>query len=136
VTQKDWDERWFRAYNELARKHPTDRAFAAAHEWMRKHHGERPPAPPDPDHLPLWSRIALFWLLSRSSKENPMQKRILRALVYAATAVYAVVQTSGPPSTPEGYWGLAGAFIIGFWGKFSSSKTIVAPNAPQLQPQS
>jgi hypothetical protein len=55
-----------------------------------------------------------------------MAQRIIVALVYAVGGLIAVLQGTGLPTTPEAWIGFVLSFIVGFWGKFSSSRTIVA----------
>jgi hypothetical protein len=50
------------------------------------------------------------------------------ALVYALLAGVGAVQVGGIPTTVEGWTALAGTVIVAFWGKFSSSRTVVAMN--------
>ena len=57
-----------------------------------------------------------------------MVQRIIVALVYALAAVAATIQGTGIPETPEAWIGLAVTLVVTFWGKFSSSTTIIAPN--------
>lgn len=57
-----------------------------------------------------------------------MAQRIIVALVYAVGIVIAAFQATGVPQTTEAWIGLVIAFVTGFWGKFSSSTTIIAPN--------
>jgi hypothetical protein len=59
-----------------------------------------------------------------------MAQRIIVALVYAVGGLIAVLQGTGVPTTPEAWIGFVLAFVMGFWGKFSSSQTIVAMNRP------
>ncbi len=62
-----------------------------------------------------------------SSTPSTLQK-IGVALGYAVVGAFAVIQTTGVPHTPEGWVGLASAFALTFWGKFSSSRTVIAAN--------
>ncbi len=64
-----------------------------------------------------------------------MTQRIIVALMYAAGIVIASLQATGVPHTPEAWIGLVIAFIVGFWGKFSSSQTVVAMNRPVWSPE-
>lgn len=57
-----------------------------------------------------------------------MTQRIIVALMYAVGVVAATLQGTGIPQTPEAWLGIVMAFVIAFWGKFSSSTTIVAMN--------
>lgn len=57
-----------------------------------------------------------------------MRQRIITAMMYAAGAAIASYQATGAPSTPEGWAGFVVAAVVTFWGKFSSSRTIIAPN--------
>jgi hypothetical protein len=57
-----------------------------------------------------------------------MAQRIIVALLYALAGLGAVIQTSGLPHTPEAWIGIVVAFGVAFWGKFSSSTTVVSPN--------
>lgn len=57
-----------------------------------------------------------------------MTQRIIVSLAYALSAMGAAFQASGIPTTPEGWIGLVMAGIVAFWGKFSSSTTVIAPN--------
>jgi len=57
-----------------------------------------------------------------------MAQRIIVSLLYAVGAIAAVVQGTGVPTTPEAWVGLVVAFVTTFWGKFSSSQTIIAAN--------
>ena len=59
---------------------------------------------------------------------NPLIVRILTAVAYAIGAAYAAYQALTPPISVEAYIGLGVTFLITFWGKFSSSTTVIAPN--------
>jgi len=55
-------------------------------------------------------------------------QRIIVALVYAIGVVSAAYQATTPPISVEGWVGLGISFVVAFWGKFSSSQTVVAMN--------
>lgn len=56
-----------------------------------------------------------------------MLKRIVTALGYAVVTVAPLIWTVGI-DTPEKVGSIISAAIVAFWGKFSSSTTIIAPN--------
>lgn len=58
---------------------------------------------------------------------SPLQ-RIAVSVAYALIGAVAVIQTAGFPTTVEGWVGIVGAAVIAFWGKYSSSRTVVAAN--------
>ena len=57
-----------------------------------------------------------------------MAQRVIVSLAYALSAIMAAYQAGGMPSTPEQWAALVMAGVIAFWGKFSSSTTVVAAN--------
>ena len=59
-----------------------------------------------------------------------MAQRIIVALVYAVGGLIAILQGTGVPQNPEAWIGFVLAFIMSFWGKFSSSRTILAMERP------
>ncbi len=60
-----------------------------------------------------------------------MQARLIAALIYGATGVLSALGVSGIPHDQAGWVALIGVFITAFWGKFSSSQTLLAPNRPE-----
>lgn len=59
---------------------------------------------------------------------SPLLTRIITSLFYAVTAAVAAYQAVTPPLSVEAWIGLGVAFIVAFWGKFSSSTTTFAAN--------
>lgn len=59
---------------------------------------------------------------------SPLLLRVVTALMYAVGVGVAAFQATTPPITVEGWIGLAIAFVVAFWGKFSSNTTVVAAN--------
>lgn len=59
---------------------------------------------------------------------SPLLTRILTSAFYAVTATVAAFQAAAQPISVEGYIGLGVAFLVAFWGKFSSSTTSFAAN--------
>ena len=59
-----------------------------------------------------------------------MAQRIIVAILYAVSGLVAVLQGTGVPTNPEAWIGFVLAFVVSFWGKFSSSRTIVAMDRP------
>ena len=57
-----------------------------------------------------------------------MATRIIVALLYAVGLVGTQLATIGTPTTVEAWIGLVVTFLVGFWGKFSSSTTVISPN--------
>lgn len=62
-------------------------------------------------------------------------QRILTALGYAVVALVGAYQASGPPATAEAWGGLIVLAITTFWGKYSSSTTVIAPNRQVFTPE-
>ena len=123
MTQKQWDERWllyYDAYWRLSRNH--SKAFDEAHAAMLKFNGPRPDGEPG---LPWWVKIAA---LSFGVKMNNTVARVITALLYAVGVAVAAYQATVPPISVEGWVGLAVAFVVAFWGKFSSASSVVAAN--------
>jgi hypothetical protein len=50
--------------------------------------------------------------------------------MYAVGGLIAVLQGTGVPTNPEAWIGFVLAFVMSFWGKFSSSRTIIAMDRP------
>jgi len=57
-----------------------------------------------------------------------MMPRIMVSLSYAVGITFAAYQATTPPLEAMAYIGLGVAFIGAFWGKFSSSTTVITPN--------
>lgn len=58
------------------------------------------------------------------------KQRLVVAVLYGVGAVVAALQVSFP-SSPEQWVGLAGVFLTAFWGKYSSSQTVLAKDTKQ-----
>ena len=58
MTQDEWDEKWWDAYNYLVQRAgvPPARAFEMAHDHMRKNHGYRPKG--ESSGPPFWMKLA------------------------------------------------------------------------------
>lgn len=54
--------------------------------------------------------------------------RIVTAAGYALLAAFGAIQVGGVPSSVEGWVALAGTVVVTFWGKFSSSRTVISAN--------
>jgi hypothetical protein len=53
-------------------------------------------------------------------------QKIAVAAGYALLAGFGAIQMGGVPATVEGWVALAGTVVVAFWGKFSSSRTIIS----------
>jgi hypothetical protein len=62
-----------------------------------------------------------------ASTPSTLQK-IGVAAVYALLAGVGAIQLGGMPATVEGWVALGGTVIVAFWGKFSSSRTVISAN--------
>lgn len=123
MTQEEWDKKWLSMYDTCwieTRSH--QKAFEAAHASMRRKYGPRPAGEPG---LPWWVKIAA---LSVGVKMSPLLARVITAVIYAITAGVAAYQAAAQPITTEGWIGLGIAVIVAFWGKFSTSTSVVAAN--------
>ena len=101
-------------------------AMRHAQETMEQDYGPRPEKEPKAPEPPWWARAAIRVTLGKEQKG--MAQRILVSLVYAISAMVAAFQAGGMPATAEQWAALVMAGVIAFWGKFSSSTTVVAPN--------
>lgn len=104
-------------------------AMRHANETMVQDYGPRPdpePEKPQAPEPPWWAKAAIRVTLGKGDKN--MTQRILVSLAYAFSAMMATYQAGGMPQTPEAWMALVMAGVIAFWGKFSSSTTIVAAN--------
>lgn len=144
MTREEWDQVWLATYDRFYNAgHSHERSRVMANDLISHQYGPRPasgpgvePAPMAPK-LPFFERIALSLVLGRIKKAlegNPMGQRIVTSIVFGLGAAYAVVQASGWPHDVNGWVAVAGAFVVAFWGKFSSSRTIVAANYTEPTP--
>lgn len=103
-------------------------AIRHANETTEQDYGPRPDPEPEEQEQPeppWWVRAALRVTLGKEGSSMP--QRILVALAYAVSAIMAAYQATGAPTTVEGWIGLAVAGVVAFWGKFSSSTTVLSP---------
>jgi hypothetical protein len=134
MTRAEWDARWLEHFNMLYHAgYDREKARVKANAIMLNAHGPRPEDVKQTGKGPWWLRIAVSLAAKKLGglaplEGNKMAQRIITSLVYGAGAALAAVQVGGVPSTVEGWVGVAGAFVIAFWGKYTDSRTMIAPN--------
>jgi len=128
VTHDEWEAEWRACFTRLrAKGYELLKAQETARAITQARYG------PQPGKAPLWGRIGAKIVGKQLSgvapvEVSPMLQRIIVALVYgigAAGPVLAVVLSDGAISGGE-WSGLLSAFLVAFWGKFSSSTTILS----------
>jgi len=130
LTRKEWDRECTKRISaRLGRgfSHDAGKVMWETNAEMAQEFGPRP----RPDELPWTVRTGVSIALGTVIPDKGvriMAQRIIVSLLYAVGAIAAVVQGTGVPTTPEAWVGLVVAFVTTFWGKFSSSQTIIAAN--------
>lgn len=128
MTREDWDRTCKRRISAvMAQGWDSAKAIHWANESTTQDYGPRPEPPEKPDTgLPWWGRAAVVVAVPKENRQ--MAQRILVALMYAIGVGMGMYQASGIPTTPEAWVGFVLAVVVAFWGKFSSSTTVISPN--------
>lgn len=134
MTRERWDDLWLEHFNVFyANGRSVDRARIRATEEMEHRFGPRP-SEEGLRGLPLKYRIGLNVVLSRVRglapvEVSPMVQRLIVALVYGIGAAGPVLAAALSDAVIAGneWGGIISAFVVAFWGKFSSSTTILSP---------
>jgi|GEM_PF-2088140 len=133
ISKAEWEARF-----DATRMHLiNDRGFTPLEAWKRarqittRRHG---PCPKEVK-LPLTVRVFLWWLkkkLGQMAREEVGMGMIVKKLVVAALyglgAAAPVLQLALADAVVTGneWGGILSAFLVAFWGKFSSNTTVVA----------
>lgn len=130
VTREQWDDICKQRISAMmfGGRVRAEVAIRHANETTEQDYGPRPDKEPEVKTAepPWWARLALRVTVGKGDKG--MTQRIIVSLVYAISAMAAAFQATGTPQTVEAWIGLIVAGVVAFWGKFSSSTTIIVPN--------
>lgn len=132
MTRQEWDRECTKRISARlgdGRSHDAGMVMREVNAQMAEEFGPRPPRD-DVSWMVKAGVGAALRVTVPDKGVRQMAQRIIVALMYAISVGMAAWQASGTPQTPEAWGGLAVAVIVAFWGKFSSSQTIIAVNRP------
>lgn len=132
LTHEEWEVEWRACFTRLrAKGYDLVKAQETARAITQARYG------PQPGKAPIWVRVGAKIVGKQLSgvapvEVSPMLQRIIVAVVFGIGAAGPVLAAALADAVISGQeWsGIASAFIVALWGKFSSSTTFLSATRP------